>query len=230
MGGGVVEVEAARPGAEALRAALERALRSGRWAPGERLPTERALSENYGVARNTLRRALDALEAQGLIRRHVGRGTFRAEQDPAEPAPTEAGALSPAEVMECRLIFEPELLPMVVARANQADLQRLEECLRGAEAAGDLAAFEHWDAALHDAVALATHNQAAITLSRSLARVRLQTDWGQLKARGATPARRAALQAQHRALVAAIRDRDRVEARRLMREHILFVQGYMFGE
>jgi DNA-binding FadR family transcriptional regulator len=104
------------------------------------------------------------------------------------------------------------------------------ECLRGTDDAADLLGFEQWDAALHDAFALATHNGAIIAMSRSLARVRERTDWGKLKARGNTVERRAVLQTQHHAMVGAVRQRDRMEARRVMREHILFVQGYMFGD
>lgn len=211
-----------------LRLALEEALRAGRWQPGEKLPTERALSETYGVARNTLRRALDGLERDGLLERHVGRGTFR-KAAPVPSAPEEA-ALSPAAVLECRLLLEPEMIALAVLRATPADLARLEDCLRGTDAARDLAEFEHWDAALHDAFALATHNAAVIGMSRSLARVRERTDWGQLKARGDTPAHRARLQAQHHDMVQALRDRDRDRARQAMRAHILFIQAAMMGE
>ncbi|MFC7555324.1 GntR family transcriptional regulator [Pseudoroseomonas wenyumeiae] len=71
----------------ALRNLLARELRENRWAIGEKLPTERELGLRYGVARNTVRRALEALEAEGLITRHVGRGTFRN----APPGPASAG-------------------------------------------------------------------------------------------------------------------------------------------
>lgn len=217
-----------RPGAAGLQAALERDLAAGRWAAGERLPTERALGLQHRVARNTVRRALDALEAQGLIHRHVGRGTFRSA--PPEAAPPGDPALSPSDVVECRLILEPEMISLAVARATPADIARMAECLAGTDAAADLPAFEHWDAELHDAFALGTHNGAVIAMSRSLARVRERTDWGQLKARGNTADRRAILQAQHHAMVDAVRQRDRAAARGVMREHILFVQGYMFGD
>jgi DNA-binding FadR family transcriptional regulator len=212
----------------ALRNLLARELHEDRWAVGEKLPTERELGTRYGVARNTVRRALEALETEGLITRHVGRGTFRNAPPDAVPAGEEE--LSPSDVVECRLMLEPEMISLAVARATQADIARMLECLRGTDDAADLRGFEQWDAALHDAFALATHNGAIIAMSRSLARVRERTDWGQLKARGNTVERRAILQAQHHAMVAAVRQRDRMEARRVMREHILFVQGYMFGD
>ncbi len=222
-----------RGDAEALRAALRRELLSSRWQDGARLPTERELGERHGLARNTVRRALRGLETEGLIVRHVGRGTFKTAG--TLPAPdamdlAEIAGASPADILECRLAFEPELAPLVVARASQADLDRLDECLRNADAAEDVAGFETWDAALHDAIAIATRNQTIIAVARALARVRLQAEWGQLKARSMTAERRARLQAEHRAIIEAFRCRDKMEARTRLREHILHVQAYMFGE
>lgn len=222
-----------RGDAERLRLALERELRSDRWRPGERLPTERELGKRYGMARNTVRRALQALEDERLIVRHVGRGTFKADGAASlllMPGPEGLEGASPADVLECRLLFEPELAPLVVARASQADLDRMEECVRGAEAADSVAGFEVWDGALHDAIAEATHNQASIAVIRALARVRLQAEWGELKLRSMTPERRAVLDAEHRAIVEAFRRRDKTDARMRLREHIQHVHAYMFGE
>jgi DNA-binding FadR family transcriptional regulator len=216
-----------------LRILLERDLRSGRWQDGDRLPTERELCAQYRVARNTVRRALQALEEEKLISRHVGRGTFKAHRTarPGDPFELDSiEAFSPADVIECRLFLEPGLVPLVVARATKADLDRMTECLKRAEASASLPEFEQWDAALHDAIAVATHNHAAISMSRSLARVRQQAQWGMLKARGMTPERKAKLQAEHRDVVAAFRNRDQSEAHRLLRDHLLHVRSYMFGD
>ncbi len=220
-----------RGDADRLRTALHGELSDDRWRPGERLPTEREFSERFGMARNTVRRALRALEDDGLIVRHVGRGTFRAPVPVAEAQTgLDIAGASPADVMECRLIFEPELAALVVARARQPDLERMEECLAGGENSTDVAEFEMWDAALHDAIAVATQNQTVIAVARTLARVRLQAEWGQLKARYMTAQRKLALQADHRAIVDAFRARDKVAARARLVEHLKHVQGYMFGE
>jgi GntR family transcriptional regulator len=59
-------------------AEIERAIADGDLAPGDRLPPERALAEEHGVSRMTVRQALQSLEARGLLRRAIGRsgGSF----------------------------------------------------------------------------------------------------------------------------------------------------------
>lgn len=54
---------------------------TGIYKPGDRIPSERNLSEVYGISRMTLRQALNALEKDGLIRREKGRGTFVTSKD-----------------------------------------------------------------------------------------------------------------------------------------------------
>lgn len=217
-----------------LRILLEKEIRSEHWREGDRLPTERELCARHGVARNTVRRALQSLEERKLIVRHVGRGTFKtgvAAQDSSDAFELDRSErFSPADVMECRLIFEPGLVSQVVARATKADLDRMAECLKQGEASKSLAEFEHWDGELHDAIAVATHNSIAITMYRSLAKVRRQASWGMLKARTMTPDRMQKLQAEHSAIVAALRERDQSEAHALLRRHLLHVREYMFGE
>jgi DNA-binding GntR family transcriptional regulator len=59
--------------------------------------------------------------------------------------------------------------------------------------------------------------------------VRSQGEWGALKRRSATPARRLEYQQEHRALVAALRDRDAERARALCVEHLVRVRTNMLG-
>jgi GntR family transcriptional regulator len=55
-------------------------IEAGRWGLGERLPSEPAICEQFGVSRTTVRQALAALESDGLVRREKGRGTFVTER------------------------------------------------------------------------------------------------------------------------------------------------------
>src|SRR5688572_17573852 len=62
--------------AQAIYQDLKTAIMSGAFEAGSRLPTERALAGRFGAARNTVRKTMNQLVEEGLIERHVGRGTF----------------------------------------------------------------------------------------------------------------------------------------------------------
>ncbi len=55
-------------------------IRSGRYAPGDQLPSERELRERFGVSGNTVRAAMVHLRAEGLVTSHQGRGVFVQQQ------------------------------------------------------------------------------------------------------------------------------------------------------
>jgi GntR family transcriptional repressor for pyruvate dehydrogenase complex len=59
-----------------VRLQIERAIRSGDFAPGDRLPSERELVETFGVSRVSVREAIRSLEALGFVRVYQGRGAF----------------------------------------------------------------------------------------------------------------------------------------------------------
>ncbi|MCU0931509.1 MAG: FCD domain-containing protein [Serpentinimonas sp.] len=211
-----------------LRQELLRQLETGQWrAGGGRLPTERELAERYGVSRTTVRKVLAELKAQGLIRQTVGSGTYLAgaAQGIQHPAHT----VSPAELMEARLALEPAVMDLAVRNATSADFERMETCCRNAEAAQTLEEFEHWDGALHEAIAAAAHNSFISRVFGLIQQVREQGDWGLLKKRSVTPERRLLYQAEHRQLVEALRERDLERARAVTLEHLLHVRHNLLG-
>ncbi len=65
-----------------LRKILEQEVRANRWAPGDRLPSEPEICRHFDVSRTTVRQALAELDAEGVIRREKGRGTFVAQHAP----------------------------------------------------------------------------------------------------------------------------------------------------
>jgi len=216
-----------------LRESILDKLQSGHWRAGDRLPTERELSESHGVSRTTVRKALLDLKQQGLIEQTVGSGTFVAEHVGARLGrrvqQDSSQHTSPAELMEARLAMEPAIIEMAIRNANQADLQRMDACCVNAENAETLEAFEHWDAELHQAIADAAHNSFVGNVFMLMKTVRAQGDWGQLKKKSVTPERRLAYQTEHRAIVDALRDRDAVRARELTLAHLLHVRQNLLG-
>lgn len=216
--------------ADILRRALRDAIQSGRLAPGDRLPTERHLSEEYGIGRSVVRRVLAQLRTQGMIVQAVGSGTYVAESAaPAEHRETISTSVSPTHLMDARFLLEPAIVDLVIRNATPTDLRRMEECCDRAEGANTFEEFEHWDGMLHKAIADATHNSFFTAVFALMNQVREQGEWGMLKKKSLTPERRALYQTEHRSLVRALRDRDGDEAKTLATEHLLTVRRNLLG-
>ncbi|TFZ00016.1 FadR family transcriptional regulator [Ramlibacter rhizophilus] len=208
-------------------------MHGGQWRSADRLPTERALSEQFGLSRGSVRKVLQELRDMGLISQTVGSGTYVTEQAPGLLASMASDDplrhTSPAELMEARLALEPAILEMVVGNATPADFRQMEECCARAEAAGTLEEFEHWDGRLHEVIAQAAHNSFVASVFRLMNQVRSQTEWGALKRRSVTPERRAHYQGEHRQLVRALQARDLDLARSVATEHLVRVRRNMLN-
>lgn len=215
-----------------LRDTLLEHLKSGTWRAGHRIPTERALGEQFGLGRSAVRRVLAQLKDAGLITQTVGSGTYVTEQAsgllPALGG-TPLATTSPAELMETRMALEPAIVELVVRNATPADFARMTQCCEQAEQATTLDEFEHWDGLLHEVIAEAAHNSFISTVFRLMNQARAQGEWGMLKRKSVTPERRAAYQREHRALVAALRERDLATALAHTREHLLHVRRNLLG-
>lgn len=216
-----------------LRDTILDKLHAGAWRAGHRIPTERALSDEFGLSRSTVRRVLQEFKRKRLITQTVGSGTYVTEQlheALAELLPSvNALAVSPAELMSARMALEPAIIDMVVGHATAADFQRMDACNQHAEAAATLEAFEKWDAALHEAIAAAAHNAFIADVFRRMSDVRAQGEWGILKRRSATLERRLQYQQEHRALVLALKQRDAQKARALCVAHLVRVRTNLLG-
>ncbi|MGO8961982.1 MAG: FadR/GntR family transcriptional regulator [Streptosporangiaceae bacterium] len=207
-----------------------------------RLPTERQLSIDLGVTRSSIRHALAILEAQGRISREVGRGTFLRERPVADGQPggsagpqprplvqavRAAGDFAPADVMTIRRLLEPPAMPLVVAWATASDLEEMDRCLAGGDRAASFEEFESWDLALHNCIMAASHSPLLIALYGVIEQARHGHVWGDLKRRSASAERRADYQADHRAIVDALRARDSAAAVEAMRRHLARVQEHL---
>ena len=212
--------------------------------PGSRLPTERQLATDLGVTRSSVRHALAMLEAQGRISREVGRGTFLREQPaasraahaPSVPGPSPDGGraadpvpaadFAPADVMTIRRLLEPPAMSLVVGWATAADLEEMDRCLAGGDGAASYEEFELWDLALHRCIMAASHSPLLVALYRDIEAARHGQVWGDLKRRSSSAERREQYQADHRAIVGALRARDSARAVEAMRVHLARVSDH----
>lgn len=214
---------------------IEANIADGTWGAGFRLPTERELEDEFGVARNTLRKGLKRIEDEGKIVRHVGRGSFVAAAKPVKPTLDAQNLLnrvvgsSPAEVMEVRLVLEPWAASLAATRATAGDIAQMRHCLVSAEAAVDVPEFEVWDGKLHEVIIASAKNELLLGLYEAINMARHQPEWMKLKLRTVTPDRRATYQVQHSEIVDAFGERNANRASELIRVHLLAVRLSLCG-
>lgn len=220
-------------GATQLSQHLAEQIANGTYALGVKLPSERALATRFGLSRAVVRRVLADYLDSGVLRRDAGSGTFvaslpRGGRQSALPRAA-VTSVSPAELMEARLLFEPLLPALIVRHATPPDFARLQHCLDEAERATGFEEFEYWDGALHEALSQAAHNAFLMLTLRLMTEVRDSGEWGRLKRQALTPARRARYQDQHRAIVTALCDRDAPAASAALLAHLREVETNLFA-
>lgn len=139
-------------------------IKSGELLPGQALPSERKLAEQYKVGRAVIREALKQLEVSGLVESRHGGGNYVREITVEHLVAPIANMLNgmhdlQKELMNARLIFEPQIAREAALRATPEDLELLKDVVRRQverEAIGKPTADE--DAEFHSLLARATHN------------------------------------------------------------------------
>jgi GntR family transcriptional repressor for pyruvate dehydrogenase complex len=206
---------------------LAEQIRSGRLAPGERLPTEQELTRAARVSRTVVREAVAALRAEGLVVTRQGVGAFVADQAAEAPFRIDPERIQSLDevlsVMELRLGVEVESAGLAAERATRAQLRAIEQSLETLEAAaGSGGSAVDEDLALHRAIAEATGNPEFVRFLQFIGRhlIPRRTVSGLTESMGGTKAYLRLLQEEHRRIVAAIRGRDARAAREAMRRHL----------
>ncbi len=200
---------------------------------GARLPPERELCEKLGVPRSALRKMLAEMEADGLLTRHVGRGTFIGRPSPpiaALPSMISEAQTYPAEVFEARLLLEPKLASLCAHRASPAELNEMADILDQARKPTSLADFEKADSAFHKTIVRSARNTLLASLYEGIDSVRAGRLWGRLKEHSLTEERMAVYRDHHDAIFKAIQDRNGELAESLMFQHIHHAKVNIIGE
>jgi GntR family transcriptional regulator, transcriptional repressor for pyruvate dehydrogenase complex len=202
--------------ADHLRGMIHR----GEVGPGDRLPAERELAVQLGVARISLREALKILQDDGYVqvRRGATGGTFVTElQQPVRTwrarMQDQAGEIE--DMIDFRIALETESAWLAALRRDRADLARLRSAISDLEGAGGRAVFRLTDSRFHDGLANAARNtrlESAIRASRG----ELFSPHDLLPF--VEPVEESVR--DHRQIYDAVRDRDAVAAATWMRDHI----------
>lgn len=200
---------------------------SGHYQLGERLPSERELCEALAISRSGLRKILSHLEAEDLVWRHIGKGTFIG---PRPALSTEAFNIvtqktNPLEIMEARLMLEPQIAAAAAQRASFQEIERLAHCAKRNDEAKDLETNEKWDVLFHETLVIATKNSLIISLYAGISKMRMSDDWCLKKQEWVIPENWDSFNKQHTAIVSAVRDRNELKAEEAMYNHLISVKG-----
>jgi DNA-binding FadR family transcriptional regulator len=220
-----------RGSSDSVAERIRRRIEGREWAEGDRLPTERELAQEFGVARNTVRRALGRLERAGLLRREVGRGTFLHSRPVGDLAAVidRMQGTSPADMMEVRLLLEPEAAAFAATNAGDASLGAIREAHERTLTAAAMPEFEFWDTRFHHLILACTRNDLLREIYEILKVIRSQPRWNEIKARSFTEARRSHYCGEHAAILDALLARDPGGAAEAMSRHLLSVQENLLG-
>jgi GntR family transcriptional repressor for pyruvate dehydrogenase complex len=206
---------------------LGTAIRLGLLGPGDRLPPERELADQLGIARSTLRQALMSLTESGhlVALRGRGGGTFVSDAPPlAESSPVELAGGHWRELLDYRIAVEVGAAVLAAERAAPDDLVPLRAHVETMRTT-DFSVYRRADVFFHLGVAEAARSPRLVA-----AMTEVQGKMSELIAHIAHPAPvLARSNEQHAALVTALEHADGWGAAQLVREHLKGTEQVLGG-
>ncbi|MEI7024906.1 FadR/GntR family transcriptional regulator [Paenibacillus sp. y28] len=210
---------------------IRQQITEGRLQPGQKLPSARELSEVYQVGRSTVREALSALKAMGLVEIHHGEGSFVRELDSSSLVMPQIDTLllskdTVLELIEARKALEVSNAGIAAQKRTEDNLREMKALLTLMEQhLGDESVGEQADMQFHLALAKATRNSIMVRL--------LETISGQMEA-AIHETRRLEMYAsksvseqlwrEHEAVYHAVLARDSAAAQEAMQLHLFHVE------
>ena len=193
---------------EAAFEKIKEAIIKGHFKPGEKL-VEQTLAQEMGVSRTPVREAIRRLEAEGFVVSIPRKGVVVSRADKEEIV----------QLYSIRAELEGLAARWAIENADEDDMRKLDEAISRMEetaASGDLDGVVQSNALFHDAIAQASKSRILCTLLKTLQdniqRFRFQSLH--------LPGRPVAALAEHKEIVAAIKEKKTEEADRLLKEHL----------
>ncbi|HXK90186.1 MAG TPA: GntR family transcriptional regulator [Thermosynergistes sp.] len=193
---------------EAAFEKIKEAIIKGHFKPGEKL-VEQTLAQEMGVSRTPVREAIRRLEAEGFVVSIPRKGVVVSRADKEEIV----------QLYSIRAELEGLAARWAIENADEDDMRKLDEAISRMEetaASGDLDGVVQSNALFHDAIAQASKSRILCTLLKTLQdniqRFRFQSLH--------LPGRPEAALAEHKEIVAAIKEKKAEEADRLLKEHL----------
>jgi GntR family transcriptional repressor for pyruvate dehydrogenase complex len=201
---------------------IETSIREGKLKPGEQLPAERELAQQFGVSRTAVREAVKSLNEKGLVEAYSGRGTFvTSGKSPSMRHSLEgfvrSGGANWVHVAELREVLEPEMTARAATRIEEQQLVMMREAVEVMERSMlQPEAYIEADLDFHLALAEAADNPLILALLDEIVGLLREQRIGIFDVKGG-PQRG---QLHHKEILAAIERRDAAGAREAMRSHL----------
>lgn len=189
---------------------------------GQRIPNEFELAQRFGVGRSTIREAVKGLVSKGILEVRRGSGTYvtatrLADQDPLGVSGLQDRYKSALELLDVRLLLEPEIAALAAEYATEGELEELKKlCAETEQLYRDGKDHIPKDIQFHTCIAKCSKNRVVETLVPLIHTA--VTTFADLT-------QRALLEETiqtHRAIVDAVADRDPVGARCAMTMHLTY--------
>ncbi len=199
--------------------AISRDIAAGLYLPGQKLPSERELTELHNVSRPTIREAMIALEIRGIVEARHNSGVFVAK---VAPPPSEGNLdIGAFELTEARKLIEGEAAALAARTITDEEVARLyallEEMKRDFET--DVT-DDSADRNFHMTIAGATRNTALCFVIETLWDLRYKAPLTREIFRRARVVGISAFVDDHKQVADAMRDRDPNAARAAMQAHL----------
>lgn len=189
----------------------------GHFKPGERLPSERELSEIFDASRTTIREAIKGLTSVGVIQKKRGGNYVCDDLSNIISKPFDillsTAQLNMSEIIEARMSIESQLARLAAVRATDEELSQMEECV--------MANMENKNALMrksikfHELIATSAKNRVLSEMYSVIYRILCDNQKNEDSLRKVQSS-----QMQHRQIFEAIRERDPDRAEELMKSHL----------
>lgn len=198
-------------------------IRAGDFPHGGRLPSERELAEQLQVSRASIREALIALEIEGYVEVRVGSGVFvtalRDNLAPAGAGPVAQDDIGPFDLLEARMLIEPECAALAAQQGSEAQLAAIRRAHEGMSLT-DTPGLH--DREFHRAIAAACGNAALAASVAHLWDLSLSSPvFSRMQDYFVNTKVWAVAHAEHQRILTAILARDPIRARHAMHAHLI---------
>lgn len=187
---------------------------------GDKLPTERAFTELFGVSRSVIREALSYLENVGILRVRQGQGAFLKESNIENLLDSffflwQINNANIKEILGLRVIFECSAIDEIINHENDSAIARLKHIVLQAKQTNNPSEWRQLDIDFHQYLLQATNNALFTQLTNIITNYFYQIEYIELSVEEYT-----ALVKEHLQIVDALEKKDAILAKAMLTKHL----------